>query len=185
LPVENPLREGSTDAVEEALANAIQEKAILVLERNKEVRHLIRKYCSDRGAMNYSTQNIEQLISAVETRSNIGVLVIELTRQASTETIQTINLLKQVRPELVVITITKEYDAEIAVELINQGQVFKYLARPIDTESLHRSIDQAFHRNNFLKDNAEFQKRYKVKENKKRVASGLQGLFKRLIGSIS
>ena len=183
LPVENPLREGSDAEVEKALAHAIQEKAILVLEKNQEVRNLIRKYCLDREAMNYSTQNVEQLISAVETRPNIGVLIIELTKEASLETIQTINLLKQARPELVVITITEEYDAQIAVELINQGQVFKYLARPVDTKSLSEAIDQAFHRNIFLKDNEEFQKRYKVKENKSRIASGLQGLFKRFLGS--
>jgi len=167
------------------IASAIEGKAILVLEKNQETRNLIRKYCSQHKVMNYSTQNVEQMISAVETRENIGVVIIELTREASTKNIQTINLLKQARPELVVITITEEYDADIAVELINQGQVFKYLARPIDSESLYKSIHKAFHRHLLLKDNEGIQQRYKVEKNKGRIVSGLQGLFGKLLGTAS
>jgi len=171
--------EGGAD---DAFVTATKGKAILMLEKNQEVRTQIRRFCSEREIMIYSTQNVEQAVSAATSRDNVGVVIIELSGEVAEQTIQTINLLKQARPELVTIALTQEYDAQVAVDLINQGQVFKYLAKPIDVDNLYAAIDTAFRRYLYLKDNQQLQQRYKVEKPKGRIVASLQGLFGRLIG---
>lgn len=169
--------EGGED---DAFISATRGKAIVLIEKNQDVRNQIRRFCSQREIMVYSTQNVEQAVTAATTRDNVGVVIVELTDQE--ETLQTINLLKQARPELVTITLTHEYDANTAVDLINQGQVFKYLAIPIRSEDLHNTIDKAFRRHLYLKDNSASWRRYKVEKPRGLIAAGLQSLFGRLLG---
>ena len=169
--------EGGED---EAFISATRGKAIVLIEKNQAVRNQIRRFCSQREIMVYSTQNVEQAITAATTRDNVGVVIVELADQE--ETLQTINLLKQARPELVTITLTHEYDANTAVDLINQGQVFKYLASPIRSEDLYSTIDKAFRRHLYLKDNSASWRRYKVEKPRGVISAGLQSLFGRLLG---
>jgi DNA-binding NtrC family response regulator len=166
--------------VDHAFVAATKGKAILMVDRSQETRHQIHKFCRTREIMIYSMQNFEQVISAATSRENIGVVMIELSDHHFEQTIQTINLLKQARPELVTIVLTNEYDADTAVDLINQGQVFKYLAKPIGLQSLYNSIDSAFRRHLYLKDNMTSQQRYKVDKPKGRIAANLQLIFNRL-----
>jgi len=167
-------------AVDHAFLTATKGKAILMVERSQETRHQIYKFCKLRDIMIYSMQNFGQIVSTATLRDNIGVVMIELSDHHFEQTIQLINLLKQTRPDLVTIVLTKEYDAHRAIELINQGQVFKYLARPIGIPSLHKSIDSAFRRHLYLKSNMNSQQRYKVERPKGRIAANLQLLLKRL-----
>lgn len=152
-------------------------RAMLMIEQQKDIRHQIRKFCSKESIMIYGTQNAEQAIAAATSRDTIGVAIVELSSDTD-EAIQTINLLKQARPEIITIALTEEYDAHTAVDLINQGQVFKYLAKPLDITGFQRTIQNAFLRHNFLKNNNESVKRFKV-EKSEGVLASLQGLFKR------
>lgn len=156
--------------------------ALLMMEEAKDIRHQIRKFCSDRSIMIYGTQNIEQAVAAATSRENIGVAVIELSTNTETA-MQTINLLKQARPEVITIALTEEYDAHTAVNLINQGQVFKYLAKPIELTGFENAIQNAFVRHNFLKKHKAAQKRYKVEKTNGTVVAGIQEMFNRLIRS--
>ncbi len=172
----------SSPQTEANIAQNLGDHALLMMEQAKDIRHQIRKFCSDRSIMIYGTQNIEQAVAAAASRENIGVAVIELSKNTETA-LQTINLLKQARPEVITIALTEEYDANTAVDLINQGQVFKYLAKPIDLGGFENAIQNAFVRHNFLKKHKAAQKRYKVEKTKGKVVAGIQEMFSRWIGS--
>ena len=162
-----------------AITEPVEEdnRAMLMIEKQKDIRHQIRKFCSKESIMIYGTQNAEQAIAAATSRDTIGVAIVELSTDTD-EAIQTINLLKQARPEIITIALTEEYDAHTAVDLINQGQVFKYLAKPLDIKGFQKTIQNAFLRHKFLKNNNESVKRFKV-EKSEGVLASLQGLFKR------
>lgn len=155
------------------------DRALLMIEQQKGVRHQIRKFCSDQDIMIYGMQNIEQAVAAATTRKNIGVAVVELS-QDTDSAIQTINLLKQARPELITIVLTDEYDAHTAVDLINQGQVFKYLSKPLDISGFQNTLQNAFIRHRFLQKNKKARKRYHVEKPSGAIVSSLQELFSRL-----
>ncbi|MBL4672556.1 MAG: response regulator [Arenicella sp.] len=183
LPVETVfLGDGSMveekgDDVSEAV---YEDKVILLVEKKQGVRRQISQFCRAREIMVYDTENVEEAISIATTRDNVGVVVIDLSGFRPDQTLQAINLLKQVRPDLITIVLTDEYDAKMAVDLINQGQVFKYLARPVSVQSLYKTIDAAFRRHLYFKDNTESQQRHKVDKPTGSIDSNLQGIFDRL-----
>lgn len=161
-----------------------RKRSLLMIEHAKDVRQQIRKFCNSQEIMIYGTQNIEQAVAAATSRKSIGVAIIELS-QDTQGAIQTINLLKQARPELITIALTEEYDAHTAVDLINQGQVFKYLAKPLDIDGFQNTLQNAFLRHRFLKKNSAAHKRFKVERPRGKIVAGLQGLFGKLVGSPS
>lgn len=162
----------------------IGDQALLMMEQQKDIRHQIRKFCSDREIMIYGTQNVEQAVAAATSRESIGVAVIELSDDTRSA-LQTINLLKRARPELITIALTEEYDAHTAVDLINQGQVFKYLAKPLDINGFQNTIENAFSRHRFLKNNQEASKRFKVETPREKITASLQSFFSKLISAPS
>lgn len=168
-----PEQSSQSDVQHEPAGN----RAMLMIEQQKDIRHQIRKFCSQQEIMIYGTHNAQQAIAAATSRQTIGVAIVELSGDMA-ESIQTINLLKQARPELITIALTEEYDAETAVDLINQGQVFKYLAKPLDISRFQNTIHNAFMKHRFLKNNKQAVKRFKV-EKTNGVLASLQSLFKR------
>lgn len=177
--------EPETQAAASAQARAsleLGDHALLMMEQAKDVRHQIRKFCSDHAIMIYGTQNIEQAVAAATSRESIGVAVIELSEDTESA-LQTINLLKRARPEVITIALTEEYDAHTAVDLINQGQVFKYLAKPLDLTGFENTIENAFLRHRFLKKHKSAQKRFKVEKPQGTIAASLQDMFKRIMGT--
>lgn len=180
IPVRPVTKDGQDDLA--ALPKINGDLALLMMEQGKSTRNKIRKFCSTQDIMIYGTQNIDQAVAAATSRKSIGVAVIELTKDTKSA-LQTINLLKQARPELIAIALTDEYDANTAVELINRGQVFKYLAKPLDIGGFQKAIHNAFQRHNYLKQHKEATKRYRVEKTTGNIATNLQTLFSRLIGA--
>lgn len=174
--------EASQSSAKSNTATPLADQALLMMEQKKDIRHQIRKFCSDQEIMIYGTQNVEQAVAAATSRDSIGVAVIELSGDTKSA-IQTINLLKQARPELITIALTEEYDAHTAVDLINQGQVFKYLAKPLDINGFQNTIQNAFLKHRYLRDNTQATQRFKVESPREKIVSSLQSFFGRLVNS--
>jgi len=192
IPMNDPAptaEQNIASEIAEVVKSTVQAKpagdqALLMMEQQKDIRHQIRKFCSDQEIMIYGTQNIEQAVAAATSRDSIGVAVIELSEDTKSA-LQTINLLKRARPELITIALTEEYDAHTAVDLINRGQVFKYLAKPLDINGFQNTIENAFLRHRFLKNNKDANKRFKVETPREKIAASLQGFFHKLVNSPS
>lgn len=152
------------------------DQAILMMGDSQELRNQIRHLCRQHSISIYGTKSIPQAVGVVAAKPTIGVSIIELPVNAE-DAIHTISLLKEQRPEMISIVLTDETDAETAVDLINTGQVFRYLAKPLQDDKLEKVIEQAFIRHNILKSNAQAQQRYKVAKPRSRITSGLKELF--------
>ena len=154
-------------------------QGILMMGSNQTLRNQIRHLCRQHDINVYGTQSIPQAIGVVAARPAIGVSIIEMPVNPD-EAIHTISLLKEKRPELISIVLTDETDADIAVELINSGQAFRYLSKPLKTSTLEKVINQAFIRHNTLKSNINARRRYAVTQPSRTLASGLRNLFSSL-----
>ena len=182
-PATSDLAQGTaSDVISQA--KPIADQALLMMEQRQDIRHQIRKFCSDQEIMIYGTQNIQQAVAAATSRESIGVAIIELTDN-SKNALHTINLLKRARPELITIALTNEFDAHTAVDLINQGQVFKYLAKPLDISGFQSTIENAFVRHRFLKNNKQASTRFKVETPREKISASLQSFFSKLISAPS
>lgn len=151
-------------------------QGVLMMGSNQDLRNQIRTFCRQNDLKIYGTQTIPQAVGVVSASESVGVAIIELPFNTD-EAIQTISLLKEKRPELISIVLTEETDAETAVELINSGQVFRYLEKPLEETKLTSIIAQAFTRHNRLKSNTAAQQRYRVQKSSQSITSSIKDLF--------
>jgi eukaryotic-like serine/threonine-protein kinase len=91
----------------------------------------------------------------------IGVIIADLA--AGKDLLVTmLKLLKAEHPEIVTILVTESADADLAIELINQAQVFRLLEKPLDTRSVHRAVTEALAKYASLRATPDLVRQHKV-----------------------
>jgi DNA-binding NtrC family response regulator len=108
----------------------------------------------------------------------IGVLVVETLIGAESVT-TLLGLLKQHHPQVVSIVLTHRSDANVAIDLINQGQIFRFLIKPTREAMCKRSVQQAIQRHETLKANPVLAQRYRVQATPAEQAAP-QGMLQRI-----
>ena len=94
-------------------------------------------------------------------QQNAGVLVTDFTTNKTTLQ-KIIGALKKYMPELVTIVVSSGRDTTDMINLINYGQIFRYVLKPIQPEQLRKEIQSAAIRHLYLKNNPESAKRHDV-----------------------
>jgi serine/threonine-protein kinase len=64
-------------------------------------------------------------------------------------------LLKEKRPEILSILVSKEPDAELVAELINQAHIYRFLAKPVNGRELRSHVSEALRRYAIFKQSAQ------------------------------
>ncbi len=110
----------------------------------------------------FSARSMEEAVNWLETES-IGVVVSE-TRVQNQPVVSLIGTLKQYQPELVTVILTARADAGAAIELINQGQIYRLLTKPMQEVSCRIMVNSAQRHHQQLRTNPELQQRYAVEK---------------------
>ena len=84
------------------------------------------------------------------------------TRVQDNPVISLIGTLKQHHPELVSVILTDRADAGQAIELINQGQIYRFITKPIHDNQCKITVNSALKQHERLAQNPELHKRYEV-----------------------
>lgn len=118
----------------------------------------IRATSGDRGVTLATT--LAKVALTIE-RKEAGVLVTDFaTSKAMLQ--KMIGILKQQLPELVTIVASSDRDTTDMISLINCGQVFRYILKPIEPESLMHEINAAAIKHLDLLNNPDSAKRHQV-----------------------
>ncbi len=118
----------------------------------------IRSLSNDRNIILATT--LVKVAHAIE-EQNAGVLVTDFTTN-NTMLQKMIGTLKQYMPELVTIVVSNGRDTTDMINLINYGQVFRYVLKPIEPDQLRGDINAAVIRHLYLRNNPESVKRHQV-----------------------
>lgn len=103
---------------------------------------------------------MDQAVDLME-RERIGVVISE-TRVQSNPVIGLIGTLKQHHPELVSVILTDRADAGTAIELINQGQIYRFITKPIHDSQCKITVSSALRQHHRLAQSPELHQRYEV-----------------------
>ena len=118
----------------------------------------IRALSTDRDTVLATT--LVKVAEAIQ-QQNAGVLVTDFTsNKAILQKI--IAALKKYMPQLVTIVVSSGRDTTDMINLINFGQVFRYVLKPIDPDQLRSDINAAVIRHLYLLNNPESAKRHEV-----------------------
>jgi DNA-binding NtrC family response regulator len=117
-----------------------------------------RALSGDRNTMLATT--LTKVAEAIE-HDNAGILVTDFTTNSGVLQ-KIISVLKQHLPELVTIVVSSSRDTTDMIGLINHGQVFRYILKPLDSQSLRNNINAAAVRHVQLRDNPQLNMRHQV-----------------------
>lgn len=117
-----------------------------------------RAASTDRNAILATT--LVKVAQAIE-RENAGVLVTDYTTNNSIIK-KIVAALKQRMPHLVTIVVSDGRDTTDMISLINYGQVFRYVLKPVEPEQLRSDINAAVIHHLYLLHNPESAKRHQV-----------------------
>ena len=157
----------SEDTVEETSENlaltsstlGLKDVSVVIFTVDSEFAATAIRACSvDRNAVLATT--LVKVAQAIR-QDNAGVLVTDFTtNKAILQKI--IAALKKYMPELVTIVVNDGRDTTDMINLINFGQVFRYVLKPIEPDQLRAEINAAVMRHLYLLNNPESVKRHEV-----------------------
>lgn len=137
----------ATPAVPVAAGAAPPAPAVLVLDEDPMTVTLVRELLPP-GALIVPATNVEAALARIETRE-YDVILAEL-RHSSDDVIGALKLLKQASPRTLAIACSSLRDGRLLIDLINQGQVFRFLPKPLVRELLRRALMAALERHREL-----------------------------------
>ena len=135
------------------------EQHVLVLDEDPAVAERIRQILGAAIRI-HAAHNVDEAITLLD-REPIGVIVSD-TRLQQTPAIDLIGTLRQHHPELVSIILTERADAGMAIELINRGQIYRFITKPIHDLNCRIAIDSAMRHHQKLVLHPELHARYEV-----------------------
>lgn len=115
--------------------------------------------------------NLAEALQILNTRP-VGVVISEI-QVGRMDATRVVKLIRQSLPETVTIVLSDRRDAEIVVSLINQGQVYRFLPKPLKAEFIKVVVDLAMKRHRELKEKPGLQRRYSVEPTAQRATDPL------------
>ncbi|GAB4348585.1 MAG: response regulator [Gammaproteobacteria bacterium] len=156
---------------------------ILVIDDDMATKKAIQQIVGDLAVVHWAN-DAESALDQLE-RHPIGVVVSDTIVKGAGVT-PLLNLLKRHHPAIVTVIFTAQSDAYLVMDLINKGQVFRFLRKPIRQGQYRLSILAAIKKHHQLLLNPKLGKRHRVgalplrtKEN-----SSQDGLFDRWLNRI-
>ena len=177
----------SEESVEETRSNAalgaaraaINKVGVVVFTIDSDfAASVVRSMPADRTTVVATT--LLKVAQAIE-EQNAGVLITDFTQNKVTLQ-KIIGALKQYRPELVTIAVSDGRDTTDMINLINYGQVFRYLLKPLEPDALFNDINAAVVRHLYLVNNPDAVKRHGVVDSP--ALGENSGTFSQFVGQI-
>lgn len=111
----------------------------------------------------FKVSGVSSLMAAVDhlEKDDVAVVISE-TRVESTPVISMLSKLKETKPELVSVILTERADAHSAIDLINQGQIFRMISKPVHDSQCRIAVKSAVRQHQKLSHAPELHKRYEV-----------------------
>jgi DNA-binding NtrC family response regulator len=113
---------------------------ILVIDDEQEVYQAVEKLFTGRCKVSFAS-SCAQALDVLE-RENIAVIVSDVF-VAKQDVTPFIKILKEQHPSIVSIVLTKFNDANMVVGLINHGQIYRFLGKPLHQAQLRVSLEAA------------------------------------------
>jgi len=152
---------------------------VVVFSTDSEVVECVQKAVRGRLPV-YTAGNIVQVVKCL-TEQRPGVLVTDVSEDKATIQSMTARL-KEHLPELVTIAVSQHRDVLDMVWLINHGQIFRFLRKPLSAGRTAISLQAALQHHRLLLKNPELAKRHEVDASTSESSGVMHDVFAKLKG---
>ncbi len=135
------------------------EAAVLVIEPSGETFRLVTRLVGGACPVHHSP-NLDDGLAQLQARET-AVIVADIAKQGE-DTLTAFKLIKQLRPEILVIVLAEAADSELVIELINQAQVFRFINKPVNNDLLRQHTQAALTRYQSFKQNPHLARQHQV-----------------------
>ena len=133
--------------------------AVLVMDDDARVPPQIQAILGNDFRV-FGASGMSEAVDLLE-RERIGVVISD-TRVQDHPVVNLISTLKQHHPELVSVILTERADAGAAIDLINQGQIYRFITKPIIDNACKITVQSALKHHERLTQSPELHQRYEV-----------------------
>jgi len=126
--------------------------------------------------------NLEEALEVIA-REKVCVVVSEA-NLAGTDLTAALKTIKRFDPNIVTIVMTSFNDTGVLVDLINQGQIYRFLPKPIRRGLLEISLGSALRRHQALKKTPALLSRHRVQENQQSSDAGMGERIMRMLKNL-
>ncbi|MCZ6579440.1 MAG: response regulator [Gammaproteobacteria bacterium] len=165
---------------------------LLVLDRRQTIYEVVRNQFSESCIVHYS-QTIEDTVK-IFVRRPVKVVIVNVPR-GNSDYLSFLKLIKGQHPSIVTIAVMAESDADQIIDLINQGQIYRYLPVTIPPGRTRICIQSAINYANRLQANPVLAERHRVEKdetpesisqvNRRRIVESMSMLKRRLFSLTS
>jgi len=150
---------------------AAHSSKILVLDDDEATHSAVEMSAGDLCEVIHATNPVDAF--RILESEDIGVILAERTL-GSMDLTHLLCLLKRQHPEIVSIVLSKTMDSDLLTKMINQGQIFRFLPKPVSASFLRLTLKSALLRRNELLDMPKLSQRYQVEAASPEEALALQ-----------
>jgi serine/threonine-protein kinase len=138
------------DPTERVYIAGVDDVGTLILDDDQTTRTVLQRVLTKERSV-YVASTLDEALDLLE-QHKIGVIITELIVGGEVVT-DLLTALRQHHPSLVAIVLTSHSDAEQGIDLINRGQIYRFLSKPISEGLLRGSINLAMRRFEILQKN--------------------------------
>lgn len=149
------------EAARQPVDSVANQQGVLVLDDDGHTASVIRMVMGDEVKV-AAASSLPSALDSLE-RDQIAVVVSE-TRVQGGSVVEVLKALKQHRPELISVVLTDRADAHTAIALINEGQVYRMIAKPIHESQCRIALRSALRHHERLSRHKSLHQRYAVAE---------------------
>ncbi|CAA0087016.1 Hydrogenase transcriptional regulatory protein hupR1 [Zhongshania aliphaticivorans] len=131
------------DLTERVHIPGVDDVGTLILDDDEATRSTLQRVLGRERSV-YCASNLDEALNLLE-RHKMGVIVTEVSVGGEPVT-ELLTALRQHYPSLVAIVLTSQSDAEQGIDLINRGQIYRFLSKPISEGLLRGSVNLAMRR---------------------------------------
>lgn len=164
---------------QEAITSELE---VLVIDKDEQTLDLAKSILHDTNRVHWG-KSLDEAFEILSEHPNIAVILSEI-KVGSEDISNPLKILKQYHPNTLTLVVTSFQDTNALIKLINQGQIYRFLPKPVAKGMLERGIRDALWRYNFLRQVPQAMKRHAVEpteeEDTKTISSKIFGYLKKL-----
>ena len=153
-----PVASGEPELTEDS-AIVVSGNNLLLIDDDPAMRTAVASVLGNAVTVQYAP-NLAEAVTILNEQP-ISVIVSE-TRVGSIDATRLIRLMKQKHPEIVTVMLTGENDADTVTSLINQGQIYRFVPKPLRPGYLKLVVNSALVKHKQLMENPAFASRHVV-----------------------
>jgi len=158
-----------------------EKMGVLVIDEDVTTFNIVRKIVEPDHFVVWEN-SLEQAFELL-TRHNIAIIISEL-RLNGRCTSAAIKMLKHYKPDILTVVITSFQDTSTLIELINEGQVYRFLPKPLSKGLLEVSLQSTFRQHRMLYRTPQLTRRYQVETPRKdetpNISSRIMGYLRKI-----